>query len=49
MEELYNSRKNKGESLARFCLLCYDSIIAWEAKICKLFAKFPKDLMHILW
>lgn len=48
MEELYNSSKNKGQRLARFCWLCYDSIIAREANICKLFAKFPKDLLHIL-
>lgn len=37
-----------GQRLARFCWLCYDNIIAWEANICKLFAKFPKDLLHIL-
>ena len=45
MGKLYNSGKKAGKDLLRF-VGC--DIIAQEAKICKLFAKFPKDRLHIL-
>ena len=43
--KLYNSRKKAGKDLLLF--VCCD-IITQKAKICKLFAKFPKDPLHIL-
>ena len=45
MGKLYNSGKKAGKAL--LCFVSCD-IITQEAKICKLFAKFAKDRLHIL-
>ena len=45
MGKLYNSGKKMKKVLSVF-VVC--DIIAQEAKICKLFAKFAKDRLHIL-